>query len=103
MTSTYYIVNFAENYFNDINFYNLIFEYEIYYLATRIAMVEDNIAWFGIRSINENFSLGGPSLYGSDNIIRGDARKIRPVVTLSSNIKIYGGDGSEEHPYQLSK
>lgn len=103
VTSTYYIVNFTKDYFDDINFYYLIFESPLYYLASRIAIVEDNFAWFGIKSINENFTSGGPSQYDSSNIIHGDARKIRPVVTLSSNITIYGGDGSEEHPYQLTK
>lgn len=104
VTSTYYIINFAEDYFYDINFYNLIFKYELYYLASRIAIVDSdyNYAWFGMRSINESFSLGGPSLYNSMNYNYGDVRKIRPVVTLNANIKIYGGDGSEEHPYKLT-
>ena len=104
VTSTYYIINFAEDYFYDINFYNLIFKYELYYLASRIAIVDldYNYAWFGMRSINESFSLGGPSLYNSRNYNYGDVRKIRPVVTLNANIKIYGGDGSEEHPYKLT-
>ena len=28
---------------------------------------------------------------------------IRPIVTIPSDVIIYGGDGSQEHPYELSK
>lgn len=41
-------------------------------------------------------------LYNTDPGNNTIPKPIRPVVTIDSRITIYGGDGSEEHPYQLS-
>lgn len=30
-------------------------------------------------------------------------RRLRPIVTLSADTVLSGGDGSKEYPYQLSK
>lgn len=39
---------------------------------------------------------------GGTNNDNNDSYALRPMVTISKNITIFGGDGSEEHPYKLA-
>ena len=77
-----------------------------YWFATRFAICRNNRAYFGIKyaSDTESGYIGGKTIFDSQNGEQFDLDfSIRPIITIKTNIQIYGGDGSEEHPYQLSK
>ena len=97
-------------YFNDIN-YELLFPTintninENYWVATRSVLTYGNYVAFELRTIGTygDYSIDATDLKGSDfNFGNRFTRRLRPIVTLSANTVLSGGDGSEEHPYQLS-
>lgn len=63
---------------------------------------QSNRANYGIRKISYG-NIAGDHFYDGNNTPYFFGYKIRPVVTLNNNIIVYGGDGSEEHPYKLAK
>lgn len=89
------------NYFDDKNFYDLMFSGGIYYwLASRYAVCSSGIAGFGLRCVYEG-NLDGYVLFDSDGGDYIDHYGLRAVVSLGSNVKFVNGDGSEEHAYEL--
>ena len=100
------------NCFDNKNFYYLIFgknEDFDYILSSRYAYCNDNLqASWGMQAIEYGeittdylcHSLGEGTVEGGSETYN---RGIRPVVTINSNVIIYGGNGTEEYPYQLSK
>ena len=80
-----------------------------YILSSRYAYCNDNLqASWGMQAIEYGeittdylcHSLGEGTVEGGSETYN---RGIRPVVTINSNVTIYGGNGTEEYPYQLSK
>lgn len=93
------------NNYTDNTSYNMIQNNKNYWVATRCASTDEyGINWKILES-SANGIVGSEILFGSANNGIGDAitNSIRPIVTIPSNVKIYGGDGTEEHPYHLTK
>ena len=106
VTSDYYYFSSSNSpsYFDDTTWYNLVFNTSSYYwLASRCVYADSSDAAFDLRyvgsgNLNIN-SLFYSNYYSSLTI----SFRFRPVVSLESGVQIYGGDGSAEHPYQLTK
>ena len=103
VTQTYYYFVETSNYFNNNKFYETVVDIKNYYwVASRFSNAYSTHADFGIRIIGQG-AIGGYYLYTSGNYDGNTDEGLRPVVTLNSNTKLYGGDGTEEHPYLISK
>lgn len=88
----------TEDYFEDEEFYKLIFETENgYWLATRCADCSGENATFGLRSIEEK-SLTGELLCTSKSKSNSGKSYVRPVVTLGKNVEISAEGGTEDEP-----
>lgn len=93
------------NNYTDNTSYNMIQNNKNYWVATRCASTDEyGINWKILKS-SANGIVGSEGLFGSANNGIGDAitNSIRPIVTIPTSVKIYGGDGTEEHPYHLTK
>lgn len=106
-TLTYYSLNECNVCFNNIN-YELVFPVinnipeDDYWLATRSASTYQSYCAFQLRIIGDNVTAA--DLRGSDSSTNNVfIRRLRPIVTLSADTVLSGGDGSKEYPYQLSK
>ena len=73
-----------------------------YWLASRFADCYSEHVGFGLRFINVN-SIGGSTLRYLGFVEHDTNCSVRPVVTLDSNIKFSGGDGTKDLPWNLSK
>ena len=103
--STLFRVENNINNYNDNASYNMIQNNEDYWIASRIvSTAEYGINWGLIKYSTVDGIGWSEVLFGSANNGIGNpiTNNIRPIVTIPSNIKFYGGDGTEEHPYQLS-
>ncbi len=112
-TQTGYVINATElkSYFDNEEFYNLIFNVDTFIFSSRYRYchpISDNIYYygqvsFGVYAYSINSGIWSGWIYNTDPISAVQTKPIRPVITLNTNIQIYGGDGSAEHPYQLTK
>lgn len=128
---TDYSIEVSANYFNDENFYKLIFtadnlpnehsstsDYEFdtpyfpdYWLATRSTRNSIyDYAEFGLRSIKSNISssllgsqFSSAILFSSNGEENSAFLAVRPVVHLSSSVKLSEEGGSRNNPKTLSK
>ena len=102
-TSDYYYMVKSETtqYFNDEIWYDIVFNKSNYWLASRCTDAYTGGADFYLRFINKG-ALGNNSLFYSNNIEYDGYASFRPIVTLSLEIIIYGGDGSQDAPYKLA-
>ena len=99
----YYFSNTPSSYFDDSTFYELIFGTgTAYWLASRYAICTSTYAYFGLRDVN-SASLGGRGLFSSYGNTDGDYLRVRPVVSLGSNIKISTDGGTADAPRTISK
>ena len=104
VTQNYYYMTKSEmsDYFDDTNFYQLIFDTNTYYwLASRSANCNSTNAGFGLRRVSSG-NLGGNDLFNSNNSTNSNYRGLRAVVSLGSGVEFTEGDGSEGNPYKLS-
>ena len=105
VTSDYYYFSSSNSpsYFDDTTWYDLVFNTNSYYcLASRCVNAYPSYAFFYVRRVGYG-SLYYGNLFDSNSYAGYNySYRFRPVVSLGSNIQIYGGDGSAEHPYQLS-
>ena len=104
--STLFRVENNINNYNDNTSYNMIQNNEDYWIASRIVITaEYGINWGLIKYSIVDGIWFDEVLFGSANNGIGDAitNSIRPIVTIPTSVKIYGGDGTEEHPYHLTK
>ena len=104
VTMNYYYMTSSEtiNYFDDKTFYEILFkDGENYWLASRVIRCNSDFAIFNIRLVT-NGSLANWALFYSSTYNEIASSHLRPIISLSAEVKIYGGDGSEEHPYQLT-
>ena len=104
--STLFRVENNINNYNDNTSYNMIQNNEDYWIASRIvSTAEYGINWGLIKYSIVDGIWFDEVLFGSANNGIGDAitNSIRPIVTIPTSVKIYGGDGTEEHPYHLTK
>ena len=105
-TQTYYVFsNTPSSYFDDSNFYNMIFRTgEFFWLASRYVDCNssNSSANFGLRYVSGS-GLNGYNLfysYGSSSI---DDYRLAPVVSLGSGIQVKSGEGTTEKPYVIGK
>lgn len=105
VSTAFRIENNTNNYADNTS-YNMIQNNEDYWIASRIvSTAEYGINW-GLIKYSIVDGIGYVEiLFGSANNGIGDAitDSIRPIVTIPTSVKIYGGDGTEEHPYHLTK
>ena len=104
-TQTDYNVSQSSSYYDDANFYNMIFGTGTYFwLASRYVDCHSNIlsAGFGLRRVNDS-SLGGNYLFYSNGASRYDDYHVAPVVSLGSGIQVKSGSGTTSNPYVLGK
>lgn len=98
-----------KSYFDDDKFYDLVFNVDTFVFSSRYTWCQqqnntysyNQVSW-GLVAYSLNAGIWNFWLYNTDPGNNTIPKPIRPVVTIDSRITIYGGDGSEEHPYQLS-
>ena len=101
----YYLSSVTSSYFNDKNFYNMIFETGTnFWLASRCVSCNSNIsfAYFGLRYVY-NSNLSGTRLFYSDDTKYDSHSRIAPVVSLGSGIQVKSGSGTTSDPYVIGK
>ena len=103
----YYFSNTPSNYFDDQEFYNIIFGTGSYYwLASRCARCGSSVAGFGLRYMG-NSDIDSYDMLNSYGDMDGNSRNLRPVVSLGSDIQITpveNADGSTpSNMHQISK
>ena len=104
-TNTLYGEVQSSEYYNDINFYNMLFGTGTsVWLASRYVGCGSSSASarFGIRFINDG-NLYGHYLFSSDGTDNGGGYHIAPVVTFNSGIQVKSGSGTTEDPYIIGK
>ena len=104
VTQNYYYMTKSEmsDYFDDTNFYQLIFDTNTYYwLASRFANCRSTYASFGLRYVYWS-DLDGSNLFNSNAYAYDGYGGLRAVVSLGSGVEFTEGDGSEGNPYKLS-
>ena len=98
----YYFSNTPSSYFDDSTFYELIFGTgTAYWLASRYANCNSTNANFGLRNVN-SANLNGNNLFNSNNNTNNNNLRVRPVVSLGSNIKISTDGGTADAPRTIS-
>ena len=106
ITSDYYEFSDSnsQSYFDDTTWYDLVFKTGTsYWLASRCVGANSSYVDFYLRFVTNDGNLYYNFLFNSSNYEESRHVHFRPVVSLGSEIQIYGGDGSAEHPYQLTK
>ena len=103
----YYFSNTPSSYFDDQEFYNMVFGTESYYwLATRYVNCSSTNAAFGLCYVTYS-GLGGNYMFNSYGDTNYTRRYLRPVVSLGSDIQITpveNADGSTpSNMHQISK
>ena len=110
-TQTYYWMDSQSSYFDDSNFYNMIFGTGTWFwLASRYVDCGSDLsgAVFGFRrvrynSFRNNSRLDGYYLFGSYGWSESDGERLAPVVSLESGIQAKSGSGTESDPYIIGK
>ena len=101
----YYFSNTPSSYFDDTNFYNMIFGTGTkFWLASRYVRCNSNYstAGFGLRYVDRSY-LNGNSLFDSYGSSGNDNNRLVPVVSLGSGIQVKSGEGTTEKPYVIGK
>ncbi len=101
----YYFSNTPSSYFDDSNFYNMIFGTGTYFwLASRYVncFSESLYAYFGLRYVGDG-DLHGYDLFNSNGNIGNSNERLAPVVSLGSGVQVKSGEGTKEKPYVIGK
>ena len=106
-TQTYYYMSSQSSYFDDSNFYNMIFGFgtgTYFWLASRFVDCNssNSYAGFGLRYVRSS-ALYGYALFGSDGNSNYSDNRLAPVVSLGSGVQIKSGEGTKEKPYVIGK
>lgn len=104
-TQTYYGVSQLSSYYDDSNFYNMIFGTGTYFwLASRYVYCDsdDSYAYFGLRYVCISNLLGN-YLFNSIGNSNNYSNRLASVVSLGSGIQVKSGSGTESDPYVLGK
>ena len=106
-TQTYYGMSSPSSYFDDSNFYNMIFVTRIgtvFWLASRYVNCNsgNSCANFGLRRVN-NGNLEGDNLFLSSGDSYSGTNRLAPVVSLGSGIQVKSGSGTTSDPYVIGK
>ena len=108
--SYYYFSDTPSSYFKDYDgssstVGDMIFNTGTYYwLSSRFATCESTRANFGLRRVNSS-ALGGNGVFGSSGATYSEDNRIRPIVSLESDIKITPceGENSIRNMHKISK
>ena len=108
VTQTNYSMSSPSAYFDNSEFYDMIFGTGTYYwLASRYVACASTYASFGLRFVDEDFYLDSYYMFFSDGSVHGSAYCLRPVVSLGADIQITlveNADGSSpSNMHQISK
>ena len=99
---THYYRSMSSSYYKNSTFYNLVHSGNPYWLASRyVDAYSSSYAYFGLRFVNDS-SLDGNYLFISMSFPSYNGFRLRPVVSLESNIRLSSGDGSNSSPYQIA-
>ena len=104
-TQTYYNVSQSSSYFDDSNFYNMIFGTGTYFwLASRYVYChsDDSAAYFGLRRVSSS-NLGVYNLFRSRGSDDSNDNRLASVVSLGSGIQVKSGSGTESDKYVIGK
>ena len=104
-TQTYYGGSQPSSYFDDINFYRMIFGTGTnFWLASRCVIYDSNNsrASFGLRSVSRS-NLGIGHLFFSDGYGFYGEYRLAPVVSLGSGIQVKSGSGTVSDKYIIGK
>ena len=104
-TQTYYNVSQSSSYYDDANFYNMIFGTGTYFwLASRYVDCNSNSSYarFGLRDVISS-SLYGYGLFYSYGNSNYSSYRVAPVVSLGSGIQVKSGSGTTSDPYIIGK
>ena len=103
-TNYYMFMDNASSYFDDTNFYSMIFETGTnFWLASRCcSSYNSSYANFGLRNVNES-RLTSYTLFSSNNFGYTSSYHLAPVVSLGSGIQVKSGEGTTEKPYVIGK
>ena len=76
------------------------------WLASRILNTNSRYSNFGVRYVSADGNVNNYYLYQSYSdggfITNSPVCGVRPIITLKSGIRIVGGDGTSENPYQIA-
>ena len=104
-TQTFYGGTQSSSYFDDTNFYNMIFGTGTYFwLASRYVSCNSSNSYadFGLRIVSSS-GLDGYDLFYSGGNNRSSRYRLAPVVSLGSGIQVKSGSGTTSNPYVLGK
>ena len=104
-TQTYYNVSQSSSYYDDSNFYSMIFGTgKNFWLASRYIDCNSDylFACFGLRFVYGS-DLGGYDLFYSRGLSYHHNDRLAPVVSLGSGIQVKSGSGTESDPYVIGK
>ena len=104
-TQTCYKVSQSSSYYDDTNFYSMIFgTVTQFWLASRYVDCNSgtSYAYFGLRYVYYN-DLSGSYLFDSCNGSSDNRCRLAPVVSLGSGIQVKSGSGTTEDPYIIGK
>ena len=107
VTQTYYYMSSPSAYFDNQEFYNMIFGTDLYYwLASRCANCDSPFARFGLSCVGKS-NLDANGMFDSNGNTINNRCRFRPVVSLGSDIQITpveNADGSTlSNMHQISK
>lgn len=111
VTQTSYSVSMNNNCYEEEKFFDLIHNAGYaYWLASRsvntgtsVQGTLTNAASFGFHFVGFSYLDFGALFFSDNSRILDSSMYFRPVVTLSSSIKVTGGEGTSSSPYQISK
>ena len=104
-TQTYYYMSSPSSYFDDSNFYSMIFGTGTYFwLASRYVNCQSFSlnASFGLRYVGGS-DLNGNYLFSSNGNSSNNNYRLGPVVSLGSGIQVKSGSGTESDKYVIGK
>ena len=104
-THTFYEMDSPSPYFDDSNFYNMIFGTgKVFWLASRYVSWYsfNSTADFGLRYVYHS-DLTDSSLFISNGGTPRNDNRLAPVVSLGSGIQVKSGEGTTEKPYVIGK
>ena len=104
-TQTYYSMSSPSSYFDDSNFYSMIFGTGTeFWLASRYVDCNssNSNANFGLRYVNYS-GLYGSIMFDSNGNYNNSSRRLASVVSLGSGVQIKSGSGTTSDPYVIGK
>ena len=104
-TQTYYQISQDKSYYDDVNFYNMVFGTGTYFwVASRWANCnsDESYAYFGLNIVNGSY-LSGAYMFFSNGSDGRTYSSLAPVVTFNSGIQVINGSGTIAKPYEIAK